>query len=135
MYLGDAMEEKNTGRKRIIGLRLAGDEYGVLEKNWKKSTIKKLSEYVRRVLFGKAVTVYKRNQSLDELMTELVFLRKELNAIGVNINQAVHRLHTLDHLPQMQRWAQGFERDKDVFFLKVEEIKLKVNSISEQWLQ
>ncbi|WP_426671895.1 plasmid mobilization protein [Mucilaginibacter sp. McL0603] len=129
------MEGKKTGRKRIIGLRLTGDEYGVLEKNWKKSTIRKLSEYVRRVLFGKAVTVYTRNQSLDELVAELVLLRKELNAIGVNFNQAVHRLHTLDHLPQMQRWLMGFESDRDVFFGKAEEIKQKVNSISEQWLQ
>jgi hypothetical protein len=132
---GGVMSEKGLGRKRIIGLRLTGDEYGLLEKNWKKSTIRKLSEYVRRVLFGKAVTVYTRNQSLDELVSELILLRKELNAIGVNFNQAVHRLHTLDHLPQMQRWLQGFERDKDGFFLKVEEIRLKVNSISEQWLQ
>jgi hypothetical protein len=129
------MGEKKTGRKRIVGLRLTGDEYGVLEKNWKKSTTGKLSEYVRRVLFGKAVTVYSRNQSLDELMAELIVLRKELNAIGVNFNQAVHRLHTLDHLPQMQHWLASFERDKNVFFLKVEEIKMKVNSISEQWLQ
>src|ERR1700761_4968309 len=110
------MGEKETGRKRIIGLRLTGDEFGILEKSWKKSTVSKLSEYVRRVLFGKAVTVYTRNQSLDELMTELVLLRRELNAIGVNFNQAVHRLHTLDYLPQMQAWLQVFERDKDVFF-------------------
>jgi hypothetical protein len=129
------MEAKKTGRIRIIGLRLTGDEYGALEKSWKKSTVVKLSEYVRRVLFGKTITVYTRNQSLDELMAEMVLLRKELNAIGGNFNQAVHRLHTLDHLPQMQRWLAGFERDKAVFFEKADEIKLKVNSIAEQWLQ
>ncbi|MDO3641349.1 plasmid mobilization relaxosome protein MobC [Mucilaginibacter sp. L3T2-6] len=129
------MEEKKTGRVRIIGLRLTGDEYGALEKAWKKSTVGKLSEYVRRVLFGKSVTVYTRNQSLDELIAELVLLRKELNAIGVNFNQAVHRLHTLDYLPQMQAWLQVFERDKNVFFAKVSEIQSRVDSISEQWLQ
>jgi hypothetical protein len=132
---GQVMEEKKSGRKRIIGLRLTGDEYGVLEKNWKKSTVRKLSEYVRRVLFGKAVTVYTRNQSLDELMAELVLLRKELNAIGVNFNQAVHRLHTLDHLPQMQRWLVAFERERDQVLAAENEIKLKINSIAEQWLQ
>lgn len=129
------MEEHKTNRVRIIALRLTGDEYGALEKAWKKSTVKKLSEYVRRVLFNKAVTVYTRNQSLDELMAELVLLRRELKAIGVNFNQAVHRLNMLDHSPQMQRWVEAFMRDKDVFFAKAEEIKLKINSISEQWLQ
>lgn len=129
------MGEQKTGRVRIIGLRLTGDEYGWLEKAWKKSTVKKLSEYVRRVLFGKAVTVYTRNQSLDELMAELVLLRRELKAIGVNFNQAVHRLNMLDHSPQMQRWVEVFMRDKEVFFMKAEEIKTKINSIAEQWLQ
>jgi hypothetical protein len=129
------MEAKKTGRVRIIGLRLTGDEYGVLEKNWKKTTIGKLSEYVRRLLFGKPVIAFTRNQSLDELVTELVLLRKELNAIGVNFNQAVHRLHTLDYLPQMQLWLQGFERDKGTFLDKIEAIKNRIDSISDAWLQ
>jgi len=129
------MEDQKTGRGRIIGLRLTGDEYGALKKAWQKSTVGKLSEYVRRMLFGKAVTVYTRNQSLDELMAELALLRRELNAIGVNFNQAVHRLHTLDYLPQMQAWLQVFERDKDLFFAKVSEIQKKIDTISEQWLQ
>ncbi|MFC0513520.1 plasmid mobilization relaxosome protein MobC [Mucilaginibacter angelicae] len=129
------MEEKKTGRVRIIGLRLTGDEYRLLEGRWKKSMVAKLSEFVRRVLFGKAITIYTRSQSLDEFMEEMILLRKELNAIGVNFNQAVHRLHTLDHLPQMQRWLQGFERDKERYFEAAETIKLKINSISAEWLQ
>ncbi|MBB5396693.1 plasmid mobilization relaxosome protein MobC [Mucilaginibacter sp. AK015] len=129
------MEEKKTGRVRLIGLRLTGDEYTLLDNCWKKSTAGKLSEYVRRVLFGKTMTVYTRNQSLDDLIAEMILLRKELNAIGVNFNQAVHRLHTLDHLPQLQGWLRRFEQDKDVFFSKAEEIRLKINSISAQWLQ
>jgi hypothetical protein len=129
------MEEKKSGRVRLIGLRLTIDEYTLLESLWKKSTVVKLSEYVRRIMFGKTITVYNRNQSLDDFMAELILLRKELNAIGVNFNQAVHRLHTLDHMPQMQGWLQRFDRDKDVFFSKADEIRLKINSISAQWLQ
>ncbi|SDF13282.1 hypothetical protein SAMN05216464_11369 [Mucilaginibacter pineti] len=128
-------EEKKTGRTRIIGLRLTTEEYGAVEKNWKNSTIRRLSEFVRRILFGKAVTTYSRNQSLDDLVAELVQLRKELNAIGVNINQAVHRLHTLDYVPQMTSWIEAFEHDRDSLFARVEEIKIRINLISDQWLQ
>ena len=126
---------KDTGRKRIIGLRLTGDEYGELEKNWQRSTVKRLSEFVRRVLFGKRITVYSRNQSLDELMAELVLLKRELHAIGVNFNQAVHRLNMTDHSPQMQVWLERFGRDRDRYFVLFEEVKLKINLVSEQWLQ
>jgi hypothetical protein len=129
------MKEKKQVRTRIVPFRLLPDEYAKLETAWKKTTIKKLSEYLRRLIFNKPVTGYVRNKSLDEFMAEMVLLRKELNAIGVNFNQAVHRLHTLDHLPQMQLWLKGFERDKEVLFGKVEEIKNRINLFSDQWLQ
>ncbi|MGF7082795.1 plasmid mobilization protein [Mucilaginibacter sp. UYCu711] len=127
-------EEHKKGRYRIIGLRLTGEEFGKLESGWKKSTVGKLSEYVRRVLFGKRITVYSRNQSTDELIAELIVVRRELHAIGVNFNQAVHRLNMLDHSPQMEVWVKRFERDRDAFFAVSNEVRLKVNSISEQWL-
>jgi hypothetical protein len=129
------MEEKKQVRKRIVIFRLLPDEYIKLEAAWKKTTIRKLSEYLRRLIFGKPVTGYVRNRSLDEFMAEMVLLRKELNAISVNFNQAVHRLHTLDRLPEMQHWLQGFEHDKHVLFAKADEIRLKINCISDQWLQ
>jgi hypothetical protein len=129
------MKEKKSGRTRIVAFRLMPGEYIRLKTTWKKTTIKILSEYLRRLIFNKPVTRYVRNQSLDEFMAEMMLLRKELNAIGMNFNQAVRRLHTLDHLPQMQLWLKGFEQDKEVLFGKVEEIKNRINLISDQWLQ
>lgn len=129
------MDEQNNGRKRIIGLRLTVDEYADLEQRWKKSTVRKLSEYVRRMLFGKSLTVYTRNQSLDDLQAEMVLLRRELNAIGVNFNQAVHRLNMLDHSPQMQAWLQRFESDRERYFSAVESIQARMKMINSAWLQ
>ena len=129
------MSEQKIGRTRFISFRLTGDEYAALEKSWKKSTIRMRGEYVRRVLFGKPVTVFTRNQSMDDLMAEMILLRRELNAIGVNVNQAVCRLHTLDYLPQMQLWLNGFEADKTLLFNKMEEIKSRMDLMADQWLQ
>jgi hypothetical protein len=129
------MGEKDKGRKRIIGLRLTTEEYGQLEKSWKRSTVRKLSEYVRRLVFGKSLTVYTRSQSLDELLSEMILLRRDLNAIGVNFNQAVHRLNMLDHSPQMQEWVRRFERDKDRYFVAVESIQTRIKMMSSAWLQ
>lgn len=123
------------GKKKFIGFRLSSGEYETVEKSWKKTTVRKLSEYVRRMLLGKTITVYTRNQSLDDFMAEVVLLRRELNAIGVNFNQAVHCLHTLDYLPQMQLWLNGFERDKGALFSKVDEIKSKLDQLADEWLQ
>jgi len=129
------MEQVNTNRNRIIGLRLTMTEFGEVEKKWKASNCRKLSDYVRRLIFGKPLVSSYRNKSLDELMAELMLLRKELNAIGKNFNQAVHRLHTLDHLPQMKLWLERFETDKNVLFDKMEEINNTIQKMGKQWLQ
>ncbi|MDN3548794.1 plasmid mobilization protein [Mucilaginibacter aquaedulcis] len=129
------MEKKDKGRKRIVGLRLTAGEYGELEKNWKRSTIRKLSEYVRRLLFGQSFTVFTRDQSKDELLAEMALLRRELNAIGVNFNQAVHRLNMLDHSPQMREWVRRFEHDKERYFVAVESIQARLKMMSSAWLR
>lgn len=128
-------KKQNEALKRIITVRMKQADYDLLEKKWKSSTCRKLSDFIRRVVFERPVVATYRNRSLDELMNEAMVLRKELNAIGNNFNQAVHRLHTLDHLPQMERWLIGFERDKSTLFGKIDEIVLQVEKMAATWLQ
>lgn len=129
------MNNKNAGRCRFVGLRLTAEEFNGLRKSWEQSTAVKLSEYLRRVLFGKRVTVRTRNISLDELMAELLQLRKELNAIGVNINQATHKLHMADRVPQLEEWLVRWDRDKTRFFSQVDQIVAAMAKVEERWLQ
>ena len=131
----DKKPARVSGRCRVINFRLTGDEYDQLVLGWKRTTLKKLSAYIRKFLFGRVLTVRTRNASLDDFMAELVLLKKELNAIGVNVNQATHRLHTLDHMPQMQRWLVDWERDKGVLFGQIDLIKGALAKVEEQWLQ
>jgi hypothetical protein len=65
----------------------------------------------------------------------MVLLKKELNAVGNNFNQAVHRLHTIDHWQEVRAWAELNERSKKIFFEKVEEIKEKMSQIYALWSQ
>ena len=76
-----------------------------------------------------------RNQSADEFLAEMILLKNELNAIGNNFNQAVHKLHTLDHIPEIKAWAIQNEQCKKLFMKKMEEIKEKINQIYNQWSQ
>src|SRR5690554_3095123 len=117
------MGRGNPNRTRIIGLRLTPKEYGTIERRWRASTCRKLSDYVRQKLFDKPITNYYRNQSLDELMEETGRLRKELNHIGNNFNQAVKRLHTLNQIPEFKNWLITYELERKTFFNKVDGIK------------
>jgi len=129
------MGRENSNRTRIIGLRLTPAEYAKIERKWKASTCRKLSDYVRHNLFEKPVTSYYRNQSLDEFMAEMVQLRNELNHIGNNFNQAVKRLHTLNQITEFKSWLIAYEVEKKTLFNKVDEIKKHVQKIAESWLQ
>jgi len=129
------MGRENSNRTRIIGLRLTPAEYAKIERKWKASTCRKLSDYVRHNLFEKPVTSYYRNQSMDDFMTEMIQLRNELNHIGNNFNQAVKRLHTLNQITEFRNWLIAYEVEKKTLFNKVDEIKKHVQKIAESWLQ
>ena len=65
----------------------------------------------------------------------MILLKNELNAIGKNFNQVVHKLHTLDHVPEIKAWTLLNETSKKAFMKKADEIKDKMNQIYEQWSQ
>ena len=126
---------KTENRKRIVGVRFTTKEYEQIEKKWKASTCRKLSEYVRKIIFNKPIVATYRNKSLDDLMTEMIQLKKELNGIGNNFNQAVKKLHTLHQIPEFKQWLEVYEAEKIFLLSKVEEIKNVTGKIGEQWLQ
>ncbi|WP_370629895.1 plasmid mobilization relaxosome protein MobC [Zunongwangia sp. SCSIO 43204] len=129
------MEGKKSNRTRIIGLRLTPDEYEKIEKKWQNSTCRKLSEYVRHSLFEKPIVTTYRNQSADDFMAEMAKLRKELNHLGNNFNQAVKKLHTLEEIREFRSWLIAYEVEKRTLFNKVDEIKKHIQKMAEIWLQ
>ncbi len=129
------MEAKNSNRSRIIGLRLTPKEYEQIEKKWKVTTCRKLSDYVRRHLLEKTIVTTYRNQSLDDYMAEMMRLRNELNGIGNNFNQAVKKLHTLHQIAEFRSWLITYELEKQTLLNKVDEIKNHIQKTGEKWLQ
>lgn len=129
------MKEQNSNRTRIVGLRLTPDEYAKIERKWKASTCRKLSDYVRRSLFDKPIVTTYRSSSQDDLMAELTRLRGELNAVGNNFNQAVKKLHTLSQIAEFRSWLIAYEVEKKILSNKVDEVRNNVKKILETWLQ
>ncbi len=129
------MATKKENRNRWLHLRLSHDEHEKIYKKFSRSTCRKISEYARKILLEKPIVTNYRNQSLDELMGELIRARKELNGLGNNFNQAVKKLHTLHQIPEFRTWLTTYELEKRILFNKVDEIKRQVQKIAEKWLQ
>lgn len=129
------MKEENKNRTRWLHLRLTSAEYEILQKQFDKSACRKMSDYARKNLLQKPVILKYRNESLDELMSELVLLRKDLNGIGNNFNQAVKKLHTLVQISEFKHWITVYEIEKKVLFNSINQIKKHIGNLTEKWLQ
>ena len=127
-------EEKEV-RKHFVKTRMNDDELNQVTKWQQKTTEKDISSYLRKVALQKPIIFKYRNQTADNFLREIINLKKELNAIGNNFNQAVHKLHMLDKIPEFRFWIQHYDGLQKSLVSKVEEIKLKVSQLYEQWLQ
>ena len=129
------MKENNPVRSKWLTIRLSPEEEKRLTKLAGKTTSASLSEYARNILLQEPVTVIYRSQSADDFLAEMLLLKKELNAIGNNFNQAVHRLHTLDHDRHIKAWAERYELQLHSFQKTTLEIQDKLQQIYQQWSQ
>src|SRR5690348_2761295 len=128
------MKSEKINLTRKVTVRFKPAEYNRVNVSFKATTKKKLSEYIRYVLLEKPVTVYTRDQSVDDLMAELVRLRNELSAVGSNFNQLVKRLHTATHFQEIKTLVLQTESDQKKFLEKTNEINLKIAEMSDKWL-
>ncbi|RFZ90117.1 hypothetical protein D0C36_23020 [Mucilaginibacter conchicola] len=129
------MANNDEKRTLLFKIRLKPSEFQVLESRFKKTAHQNLSEFSRAMLLGKAVTVIHRDKAMDELLEELVLLRKELNAVGNNLNQAVRNINSA-HGNADSRLLMGLLQ---VINSKVEpaimDIKRSITEYAEVWLQ
>lgn len=116
-----------------ISFRVRPAEYQKIHGLFSKSTHRKLSEYARNVLLQKPVTIKVRNESADLFLHEMLLFKKELNAIGNNYNQAVKKLHTLNHISEVKWWLNSHEPIHEDFRQLTERIFQKLNEIHQQW--
>jgi hypothetical protein len=122
-------------RKHFVKTRMNDDEVNQLLKLQQRTTEKDTSSYLRKVALQKPVTIKYRNESADDFLLDMLNLKKELNAIGNNFNQAVHKLHLLDKIPEFRIWVQQYDSLQKALISKVDEIKLRMNQLYDQWLQ
>jgi MobC-like protein len=127
------MEQNQAVRNKWLNIRMSEAEYQEAEKRRLQTTCRSLSEYARKAVLGKPVIMRYHNDSLDEFITHMLVLRKELNSIGANFNQAVKRLHSLNDLPGIQQWILINEQEKTQIFRQISTISDTINKAYESW--
>ena len=129
------MTKEKAIRTTRLTIRFTKEEFKQLGQKKAGTTTRNLADFARRKLLDKTIVGTVRNRSLDELVIELTALRKILSPLAANFNQAVKKLHTLDAPNQAKGWLMAFNLDARILLNRVEEIKAKIDAISDQWLQ
>ena len=132
---GIMKKNENEVRKIMLKVRMNENELQQVKKHQQKSTEKNISAYVREVAMQKPILINYRNQSADDFLNDMLPLKKDLNGIGNNFNQVVHKLHILDKIPEFRAWVNHYDGLHQSLVNKVEEIKLRMNQLYEEWLQ
>jgi hypothetical protein len=128
-------KHENEVRKIMLKVRMNESELQQVKNHQQKSTEKNISAYVREVAMQKPVLINYRNQSADDFLKDMLALKKDLNGIGNNFNQVVHKLHILDKIPEFRVWVNHYDGLHQSLVSKVDEIKLRMNQLYEEWLQ
>jgi hypothetical protein len=101
----------STTAKRFLSVRLTSEELEEVYQQSKNSTCRSLTEYVKKVLTKKPVTIKVRNQTQDELLTAMVGIKNRLDQLA----------------------EQAQETNSDVLHREIAEIKSLTRQIFEKW--
>lgn len=118
-----------------IILRVTETVFKRLEKLQQESNCQSVGEVARKILSKEKILCFYKDVSLNGPMEELASIRKELKAIGVNINQQTHRFHISDTDAQrafyVMKTADLYQKVGE----KVDVALVLIAKLAEQWLQ
>jgi hypothetical protein len=70
---------------------------------------------------------------MDDFLEELSELQYQLRFIGLNFNQAVKKLNSLNRIPEFKLWLQQYEITRTILLRKIETINNRIEQFAEQW--
>lgn len=119
----------------VVCARVGESVYNRLNSFIGNSDCHSIGEVARRILSREKILCLHRDITVDQVVEELASIRKELNAIGVNINQIVHHFHIAETAEQRMFQALKVAQQYDKVGEKVERLLEMVSGISKKWLQ
>ncbi|WP_345954659.1 plasmid mobilization relaxosome protein MobC [Mucilaginibacter sp. PAMB04168] len=134
------MEAANNSKKEErfthpVRTRVTLSVYQRLEKLIEKGDCHSIGEVSRKILSNEQIKVFHVDASLNSVMEELALVRKELKAIGVNINQITKAFHSSRNESSKSFYALKVAERYETVGKKVDVLLEIVSQLAEKWLQ
>jgi hypothetical protein len=123
------------GLTRIFSVRVSDRYYKRLEEIKRNSNCQYIGEVARRILYREEIVWYHKDASMDSTVAELTLIRKELNAIGININQITRHFHSADIPNQKIFHALKIVDEYKKVGQKLEKVMSVTSEITKKWLR
>lgn len=120
---------------RKITIRVSDPFYQKMGKWLGQSNCQSMAELARSIIYKEKITWYHRDSKLDATAIELAGIRKELNAIGNNINQITRHFHAAPDPDKKAFHALKVSEEYKKVGAKVDRLLDMVGEISKIWLQ
>jgi hypothetical protein len=118
---------------RKIGLRVSDPFYKKMEGWLQHSNCQSVAELARSILYKEQIIWYQKDASLDATAAELAGIKKELKAIGTNINQ-VTRYFNGTNIPNQKIFqALKILDDYKRVGQKVDDLLTVIADLSKKW--
>lgn len=105
-----------------------------LEKLVQESDCWSIGEAARRILSRKRINCFYRDISMNGPMEELARIRKELKAMGVNINQQTRYFHASESVAERTFYAMKTAEQYEKIDTKVDRLLEIVSTLAQKWL-
>ena len=80
----------NKEAKRFLSVRLSADELQEVYNHQHESTCRSLTEYVKKVLIGKPVTMKVRDESKEDTLEQLIAIKNRLDTLADKAEQSLN---------------------------------------------
>lgn len=121
--------------KRTVIARISEQKYEELGEMLGSSRLRTMSELLRDILDNRKITLEYYDKTVDKVMLELSGIRRELQSIGVNINQVTKRFHVQDWSGAMLTNAGEIAGLYQQVDLRMEKLYDVIDQIAQKWLQ
>jgi hypothetical protein len=106
-----------------------------LDKLQKESDCPSIAEVARRILTNRQIKLLHKDISMNATMEELALVRKELKAIGININQLTRKFNQDQNDKHRAFYMLKAEAEYRQVGEKVDKLLGLISQLADKWLQ
>lgn len=119
----------------FVRTRVTEKVYKRLDKIRLNSDCHSVGGVARKILSHEKITLFYKDMSLNATMEQLALIRKELKAIGININQITRSFNRDKAETSRAFYVKKAADQYEKVNVKVEQLLILISKLADKWLQ